>query len=514
VEVELVVRNGALEGRVFPLNEGVTLTVGRGARCDIHLDAKEVSRRHCRVERRGDRVTLSDLGAANGTLVNARRVDSVELQPGDVVRVGTIELEYRALQTSPAPQPSLAITGEDPLGQTLVRRQVDPTSFTWGAPDVAKEQLELLRRVARHLATVHEVSAQLSRAVDVEALFESIVATILKVTSGDRAALLLRRPDQGDAVELVAARTREGVGQDVRFNVSRTVVNDVLEHGMSTFLRDAATDARYGSGESVILQRIHSVMCVPLRTADAILGAIYVDSRSAADRFTEADLELLAAIGNQAGIALHRARLLGDLERLFLETIGAIAATIDAKDGYTHRHSERVSAFAQRLAEAVGMTAEERRVVELASLLHDVGKIGVPDRILNKPGPLTPEELTEIRQHPAKGARILANIRSAEVQALIPGVRYHHEHWDGTGYPDGLAGEQIPLLGRVLAVADFLDALTSARPYRGPLTLEKAISLLNDGAGTHFDPALVRAAVELYARGELAPPETPLPAFV
>jgi HD-GYP domain-containing protein (c-di-GMP phosphodiesterase class II) len=244
---------------------------------------------------------------------------------------------------------------------------------------------------------------------------------------------------------------------------------------------------------------------VPLRTTNDVLGALYVDSLSGAGRFSEADLELLAAIGNQAGVALHRVRLLGEIERLLIDTIRAIAATIDTKDGYTHRHSERVAMLSKHLAIALGMSPEEQETVELSGLLHDVGKIAVPDSILNKPGGLTAEEFGEMTQHPVHGDRILGNIQSPSIKAVLPGVRSHHEKWDGTGYPDRLAGEDIPLLGRLLGVAD-VDALTSARAYRAAMPAEFAVNVIREGSGTHFEPRLADLVVELHARGMLLPP--------
>jgi putative nucleotidyltransferase with HDIG domain len=244
-------------------------------------------------------------------------------------------------------------------------------------------------------------------------------------------------------------------------------------------------------------------MCVPLRTADELLGALYVDSLSGAGRFNETDLELLAAIGNQAGVAMHRVRLMGELERLLLDTIKAIAATIDARDGYTHRHSERVAALTAHLARELGLSRQERETAELSALLHDVGKIAVPDSILNKPGRLTADEFAEMQKHPLHGARILGNIQSATVKAVLPGVQYHHEKWDGSGYPEGLQGEAIPFLGRLLAVADFYDAVTSARAYRAAMPPDEAIALVEAGAGVHFDPAVAAALVRLFQRGDL-----------
>jgi putative nucleotidyltransferase with HDIG domain len=292
------------------------------------------------------------------------------------------------------------------------------------------------------------------------------------------------------------------------FTLSRTLVADTIMKGVSIFARDASLDTRFASGQSVIGQGIRSVMCVPLRTTDEILGALYVDSQSGPGRFSEEDLELLAAIGNHAGVALHRVRLLGEIERLLLDTVRAIAATIDAKDGYTHRHSERVAALASRIAAEMGLGAEQQELAELSALLHDVGKIAVPDSILNKPGRLTVEEFAEMRKHPVHGARILANIKSPLVAAVLPGVQYHHEKWDGTGYPEGLSGSGIPLLGRLLGVADFLDALASERAYHAGKPIAEVVQLIADGAGVHFDPEIADAVVRLHARGALNVDET------
>ena len=291
---------------------------------------------------------------------------------------------------------------------------------------------------------------------------------------------------------MVTVRTKDGKASG-EVKLSRTVVNDVLEKGISAFTDDALADERYVGGESIVRQRIRSVMCAPMRTTDEILGVLYVDSQMARE-FSEAELELLAAIGNQAGIALHRAKLMAEVERLFLDVMKAIASIIDAKDGYTHKHSERVAAFGVRLARHLGFDADSRAVVELSGLLHDVGKIGVPDAILNKPGKLTDAEFKEMRLHPLHGARILSNIQSQKVVSLLPGVKYHHERWDGKGYPEGLKGEEIPLLGRVLGVADFLDALTSDRSYRKGLPLEEALQMVKDLEGQAFDPVVVKAA--------------------
>jgi HD-GYP domain-containing protein (c-di-GMP phosphodiesterase class II) len=400
------------------------------------------------------------------------------------------------------------VMGDTGSLDSVFRKRFEPTQFDWlsSAASAPGSDLPLLQRAARHLTTLHRVSELLASARDMNGLSDATLRAILEVTGADRAALVLRRADPATGEAEVAAALTRLPGQS-QFTVSQTLVADVISKGVSTFANDATSDARFSNGESVIQQQVRSVMCVPLRTTDAILGALYVDSLSGPGRFNEADLELLAAVGNQAGVALHRVRLVGELERLLIDTIRAIAATIDAKDGYTHRHSERVAALSKHIAGHLGLSSDEQETVELSALLHDVGKIAVPDSILNKPGRLTAEEFDEMKKHPAHGARILANIQSATVKAVLPGVQSHHEKWDGSGYPEGLSGEGIPRLGRLLGVTDFFDALTSSRAYRSAMPIEEAIQLIRNGAGTHFDPVIAALVVELHARGELLPPD-------
>lgn len=512
---ELVVRSGKEMGRVVSLSTGQTIALGRLKGCDVVIDDEAASRRHCTITAREHRCVAADLQSANGTFVNERRIATTELAQGDKLRIGSTVLELIDASATRSGVPTHSTTSlslVEARSQTLVQRAVDPTKLEF-LSQIATRQDDagLLASAQKYLTTLHKVSDLLSRASSVEALFDSILSAILEVSGGDRAAILMRPAGgaAGHAVDMVAVRTKDG-GATGAVTLSRTVVNDVLEQGISAYTDDALADERYVGGESIVTQRIRSVMCAPMRTTDAILGVLYVDSQTARE-FSAAELELLAAVGNQAGIALHRARLMAEVERLFLDVMKAIASIIDAKDGYTHKHSERVAAFGVRLAQQLGFDADSRAVVELSGLLHDVGKIGVPDAILNKPGKLTDAEFKQMRLHPLHGARILSNIQSQKVVELLPGVKYHHERWDGQGYPEGLTGEDIPLLGRLLGVADFLDALTSDRSYRKGLSLEEALQMVKDLEGKAFDPVVVKAAVELHTRGDLALPSSPNP---
>jgi HD-GYP domain-containing protein (c-di-GMP phosphodiesterase class II) len=522
---EFVVRSGRETGRTIALTTGQGLTFGRLSTCDVQIDDESVSRRHCALYGRQDGCVVADLQSANGTFVNEKRITTADLHPGDKLRIGSTVLEIMSVATSDATIAPLTTTAfrvtQDEHGQTLIRKSIDPNKLDSLTQALKRDdEKALLESAQRYLSTLHRVSDQLSRATGVETLFDSILSTILEVTGGSRAAILMRanegmsagKQDPSSEVKVVAIRTRTGAGRSGDMVLSHTVVRDVLEHGISTFTHDALADSRYVAGQSIVQQRIRSIMCAPMRTTETILGVLYVDSPTTHE-FCESELELLAAIGNQAGVALHRARLMADMERLFLDVMKAIAAIIDAKDGYTHRHSERVAAFSVRLARQLGLSPDELGVVELSALLHDVGKIGVRDSILNKPDKLTDEEFEEMRRHPAHGAAILANIQSEKVMSLLPGVKSHHERWDGTGYPDGLKGEEIPLLGRILAVADYLDALSSDRAYRAATPLDDVVHLITQQSGLAFDPSVVEALVVLHEKGELALPTEPAPAL-
>lgn len=177
------------------------------------------------------------------------------------------------------------------------------------------------------------------------------------------------------------------------------------------------------------------------------------------------------------------------IDQAYLETIKVLANTIEGRDPYTHGHVERVTIYAQWLAESLEWPEENLRMLAFGARLHDIGKIAIPDHILNKPGGLAPEEWEMMRQHPLRGAKILQNIK--HLQPALPYVLYHHERWDGSGYPHGLKGRDIPIEGRLLAIVDVYDALTTARPYHPARPRHEVFKYLTTSAGAHFDPDLV-----------------------
>lgn len=216
--------------------------------------------------------------------------------------------------------------------------------------------------------------------------------------------------------------------------------------------------------------------------------------RSAADK--EQQLERYAADLRETFKRERERR--HELRRSYMATVRALCNAVEARDAYTGKHAERVAAYGMEIAKVLDAPFSEDPEVEFGFLLHDVGKVAVPDSILWKPEPLTPEERTLMERHPLVGWEILREIDFLGEAKLV--VRHHHERWDGAGYPDGLAGELIPLSARVFAVADVLDALTTVRPYRAPSEIIEARDMIEESSGTQFDPEVVDAFLAIPAQ--------------
>jgi HD-GYP domain-containing protein (c-di-GMP phosphodiesterase class II) len=238
----------------------------------------------------------------------------------------------------------------------------------------------------------------------------------------------------------------------------------------------------------------HSLLAVPLQRQDKMLGCLFAIDKHDGE-FNSVDSKLLTSISNESAIYLENAILFEDVHELMMGIIRSLTSAIDAKDAYTCGHSERVAVLSRTLASAAGLAEADVDRIYMAGLLHDVGKIGVPEAVLRKTGRLTPEEFEQMKKHPQVGAHILADLK--QVADIVPGVMHHHERYDGKGYPTGLSGEQIPMMGRIICLADCFDAMTSNRTYRKALPLEVALAEIRRCGGTQFDPALTEVFLKI-----------------
>ena len=373
--------------------------------------------------------------------------------------------------------------------------------------------LQAREQHVRRMETLVQIIREISSTLDQDALLAYIITSARELLNAEASSLFLVDEESGDIVLSIARDVSKTSRPNIHVPAGQGIIGHVVESGKSILVPDASTDQRHYNGVDLATGlKTHSVLAVPLRTPTVILGRERgateskiiggLESINKIDGiFNQEDMQLLQALADQTATVLHLAHLYEDANELFLDTIKAITAAIDAKDPYTLGHSQRVSEFSVTLAKEMGLQPEIVHHIRVGALLHDVGKIGIPDLILTKPGNLTAEEYRKMKEHPTIGANIMGQVRMLqnEIQALAE----HHERLDGKGYPYGLESDQISLIGRVVTVADVFDAITSDRPYRKPLSAEDALDWLNNNRGTHFDSTCVDAMIQAYLKGNI-----------
>ncbi len=337
-----------------------------------------------------------------------------------------------------------------------------------------------------------EICQVLADTADERELTSRILEIICRVFDVEVCSLRLLDELSG---ELVLARSRgmSGYSKPVRLGES-VVGRAALER--KPYLVKNLDDSPYKKSSFAAHRGLSSLISVPLLLRDRAVGGLTVYSTHV-DNFSSSDVHLLGAIASQIASIIENGRLVRDT----VSTLVSLARAIDAKDRYTQGHSARVTAYAVLLAERAGIGGLDLAMLKQIGPMHDIGKIGISEQIINKPARLSPRERRVIQQHPVIGERIVNSIRSFQPGLYL--IRNHHENFDGAGYPDGLRGDEIPLAARVLRIADTWDAMTTRRPYRDPLGSEVAAEELRAHAGTHFDADLVGEFCELRDDGAL-----------
>jgi len=503
---QVVVLTGSLQDQAFPIQG--QLSIGRNPDNGLQLDDLQVSRRHAVIEQADTGTILRDLGSGNGTFIGERRILEYKLCPGDIIQIGAQQLRFESGGAPPAAVPATEEAAEARPGDTMVRFETPPQE-NFEASDAANlyetffrvsetaKTDEQLLETQRRLQAVYAANEIIASERNLRKLFERVMDQIFALVPAHNGVILLFDSETG---ELLTEYVKTGV-ENAEVSISSTIVSRAVEHGEAVITCDAADDSRFEAGVSIIRQNISSAMCVPLAHQDERLGAIYVDTRGTTNAFVAGDLELLVAVAAPAGVAIQNARYLEMLEQAYQDTLIALANAIELRDHYTVGHTWRVTNFSVEIARELGWSEEALKEVQMGGVLHDVGKIAVDDAILGKPEHLTEHEYAKMKVHPERGADLLRDV--AFLRSLIPYCLYHHERFDGGGYPFGLSGEAIPIQGRLMAVADTFDAMTSNRPYRKGLDPEVSIQEIRKGSGTQFDPECVDALERSYRAGKI-----------
>ncbi|MFH0826532.1 MAG: HD domain-containing phosphohydrolase [Candidatus Omnitrophota bacterium] len=368
---------------------------------------------------------------------------------------------------------------------------------------------------------------------DTQVLIKLIVRMIVHKVKISHAAILLHDTEKDTYVMMVSRGERglkvpKGFARMDKDNAliqffSQRLDEKIFEDGVvlyeeaQEFLKRDEIDARQKQMLKDALYQMEifdSRVAIPSFFRNELLGILLLGRKDNNERFGREELDFFVALASDVAMAIRNAQLFRDLEkeleakkRLFIHTTIALAAAIDAKDHYTHGHTARVTSLsleiARKLSERNHGSIDEKFLehLQFAGLLHDIGKIGVPESILNKNGTLNGEEKKKMQEHAVLGSVILQPIK--ELETSILGVKYHHERYDGSGYPEGLKGDQIPLVASIISIADSFDAMTTDRPYRKGLTRQEAIDEIRRENGKQFNPVIVKALIELYQENRI-----------
>lgn len=373
--------------------------------------------------------------------------------------------------------------------------------ITQSLVDVEQAVVDQLKVRESQLGALMKIGRAINSSLGKRRVLEEVMDRLIELMHAERGFLMLKRPDGALEFEIARGIDRMNLDEEA-FKVSSTIVERVAATGETILTTNAQEDPRFENQLSVAAFRLRSILCAPLKIKGELIGVIYVDNRARSGIFQIQDQSLITAFADQAAMAIDNAQLFDDLQRKNRELEEAYQATLegwvsalDMRDKETEGHTQRVTVLTQRLARFMGVDDEEMVHITRGALLHDIGKMAIPDSILLKPGALTEEERELIKQHPQLAFDMLKRI-----EFLLPAVdipHYHHEKWDGSGYPDGLRGEEIPLAARIFPVVDVWDALTSDRPYRKGLSHDEVKVRIKADAGSHFDPQVVAAFLSM-----------------
>jgi len=401
--------------------------------------------------------------------------------------------------------PAIVITGYGTLDRAIQCLRIGAQGFVVKpfashellfAVDEALEKNRLVRENIRLrlLMPLFEISRDLLSEINLQYLLETLAKAALKETKSDAVTLMLPEPTTGQ-FEIRAAMGEDGLDTGALGKQLAGMLVPVMQKRTDPLILVEQNPTDQAVQEIIEKVKLSGIICMPLICKGKKVGLMIVCKKKGARSYDQSDIELVSILSSQAAIAIENARLFEDVQQAHFDSIKALAEALEVKDAYTRGHGDRLVKYAMAIAEKLGLSPQEREGVRYAAILHDIGKIGVREEVLNKPASLTPEEYEEMKTHPTKGAEIVKHIKS--LKAVVSLVYHHQERYDGKGYPAGLAGDQIPIGARIVAVLDAFDAMTSDRVYRRAPGYRRAIEELKCHAGTQFDPKVVEAFLEI-----------------
>ncbi len=352
------------------------------------------------------------------------------------------------------------------------------------------------------ISKMHEVNLLISSSLNPRLVMKRSMEATCEMLECERASLLLLDEKTNELYFVVALGDEEELIKEIRLKIGEGIAGKVAETGKPIIANNLEKDARHSKIVDKKTKFVtRNIICVPIKVKNRLIGVLQGLNKIGHSGFDHNDLEILISLSNLVAVAIENAQLYQKQKRLFLEFSEALAEAIEVRDKYTGGHIKRVMNYSLKIAQKLNLEQAIVERLKLGAILHDIGKIGVEDRILNKPDRLTDEEFNKMKKHTIYAEEILNKIE--QLRSIIDAVKHHHERVDGKGYPDGLKGDEICTEAKIIAVCDAFDAMTTNRPYRKGLSLDEAIKRLNEGRGTQFDPVITDTFIELIKDGSI-----------
>jgi putative nucleotidyltransferase with HDIG domain len=352
-----------------------------------------------------------------------------------------------------------------------------------------------VQRMLQKMERLMEINITLNSTLELSQVLDLIIAKAIEMLECEAGSILLYNKEK-DCLYFAASTSSDSKSlAEIPVPLSDSLAGAIFSKNVPLIVNNVDKDIRHNSTVAAQINfRTHSLLGVPMSIQNRMTGVLEALNKRQGT-FTDEDVKILTAIASQAAVAIENAQLVKALQESYESTLEGWAAALDLRDKETEGHSQRVTLLAVHLAQETGMSKEALTYLRQGALLHDIGKMAVPDRILHKHGPLTEQEKAIMRQHPGNAYNMLYPIAYLRSALDIPYC--HHEKWDGSGYPRGLKGEEIPLAARIFTIIDVWDALRSNRPYRKAWSVKKTVAYIQEQAGISFDPNLVKAFVAI-----------------
>lgn len=364
------------------------------------------------------------------------------------------------------------------------------------------DKLRCTEEIVERLVLLSRLSQILNSTLNYKEIRRRAMEATTRLMKAEAGSLLLVDEEKGQLHFEVVSGDKEEDIKTISLNVGEGIAGWVAQHGKPLIVNAPEKDRRFFKGVDEKTEfKTRNIICVPVKLKEKVIGVLEALNKEDGGRFDQEDLFLFTSLADQAAIALDNSRLYRELEEMFFQTADSLADAIEQRDPYTGGHTRRVTLYSQAVGKYLQLNPLERKWLKITSVLHDIGKIGIEDHILKKAERLSPQEFELIKRHSEIGAKIVEHIR--QLKEIIPGVKYHHEQVNGKGYPEGLMGKDIPVLAKIVAVADTYDAMTTDRPYRKAMEKEEAIEELKRCSGTQLDKEIVEAFVQAFQRGEI-----------